>query len=587
MRFYLAVIILFSSHLLAANKQIQDKQTKNKSKVKYEIVIHGNKNIKDSQYLSALSIKVKSFYEFWKDDKNYIAQKAIPTIKNTIRLFLDSKGYYTAKIKVNKDQELVTVNVDEGKPVVVNRLEINSDFDIDKIVTFKKGSNFEASKFVSIKRNIKARLMKAGYCNYKLDTKAYVDLATKSASLKYQVRKGGLCYFGDTTITSKPENISDRVIKSRMQYKKGDVFNTEKIARSYNMLNQLDAFGSGAVTPAQKVGNIVPIEIGLSKKENLNVFRGGVGYDTSVGPRAQLFYERRNFLGNARKLTATLQESDKSKYAKLSLFSPAFLSIGGLSLDLFSSLGYGNYKYDTYEENKGYQNVKLGYQKDEISLYTGLAIENIDIKLRSVDPSIVAGNFLLLYPFMEFTYDARDSKINPKNGYYLSAYTEYGLDYKAGASNYLKFLLEGRYIKTFGDLTLASVGKVGVIDSISGQIPASKLFYAGGAYSNRAYGENEIGVTTSPTSTATIGGKTWLNLSAEADYKLYGDLYGAAFFDSTMINQTGYDFNGETINSVGLGIRYMTPIGPLKLDVAMNTEDKDQYGIQFQIGQSF
>ncbi len=572
-------LLLFSmSHAYA--------ETTPKESIKYEIKFKGNSDIETKEYLSALSIKSKSFYEFWKDDKNYISKVKVASIKSTLKSFLDSKGYYGAKVSVTSGT-VVKVSVDEGKPTIVKRLDVKSDFDISQIVTFQKGGKFQASKFISIKQNIKRALMKSGYCRYNLDTKAYVDLPTHSVSLKYSLSKGKLCRFGDTVITSKPKNISDKTILSRIQYKKGEVFSTEKVTRSFDMLNQLDAFDSGTLAPAEYDGYIVPMELGLSPKEKLNQFRGGIGYDTAVGLRAQLFYERRNFLGEARKLTLGFQHSDKSKYGEVSLFSPAFISIGDMSFDLFSKLGYSNYIYDTYEENKGYQNIKLGYQKDELSLFAGFAVENIDIKMRSVDPTIIDGNFLLFYPFAEFTYDARDSKINPKNGYFLSAYTEYGLDYKPGASNYLKFLLEGRYISSYGDLTLATVGKLGVIDSISGAIPASKLFYAGGAYSNRAYGEKELGTTTSSTTSASLGGKSWLNFSVEADYKLYNDIYGAVFLDSTMINKESYDFNGDMINSAGVGFRYLTPIGPVKLDIAANIDDIDIYSVQFQIGQSF
>ena len=572
-------LLLFSmSHVYA--------ETTPKESIKYEIHLKGNSGIETKEYLSALGIQSKSSYEFWKDDKNYISKVKVASIKSTLKSFLDSRGYYGAKISLQSGST-ITVSIHEGKPTIIKKLEIKSDFDIKEIVTFTKGGQFQASKFISIKHHIKKSLMKSGYCRYKLDTKAYVDLPTHSVSLKYSLSKGKLCRFGDTKITSKPDNISERTILSRIQYKKGEVFSTEKVTRSFDMLNQLDAFDSGTLAPGEYDSYIVPMELGLSPKEKLNQFRGGVGYDTAVGLRAQLFYERRNFLGEARKLTLGFQHSDKSKYGEISLFSPAFISIGDMSFDLFSKLGYSNYIYDTYKENKGYQNIKLGYQKDELSLFAGFAVENIDIKMRSADPTIIDGNFLLFYPFAEFTYDARDSKINPKNGYFLSAYTEYGLDYKPGASNYLKFLLEGRYISSFGDLTLATVGKLGVIDSISGNIPASKLFYAGGAYSNRAYGEKELGTTTSSTTSASLGGKSWFNLSIEADYKLYDDIYGALFLDSTMINKESYDFNGEMINSAGVGFRYITPIGPVKLDIAANIDDIDIYSVQFQIGQSF
>jgi len=279
--------------------------------------------------------------------------------------------------------------------------------------------------------------------------------------------------------------------------------------------------------------------------------------------------------------------SDTSKYGEMTLFSPALIALNGDYFDLYTEFGFAHNIYDAYDEDKGYLRGKLIYERDTITAALGLGLEYVDIAKTAAAPAIIEGNFLLLYPFASFVYDGRDSKVNPKNGYYFSAYTEYGLDYKPGASSYYKFLLEGRLIKTFGDLTLATVGKVGVLDELSNQVPASKLFYAGGAYSNRAYGEHDIGTILSPVVSSVLGGKTWLNFSVEADYPLYGDLSGALFFDSTMINSESYDFKGETINAAGLGLRYQTPVGPIKVDVGANVKDIDQYGISFQIGQSF
>jgi translocation and assembly module TamA len=77
------------------------------------------------------------------------------------------------------------------------------------------------------------------------------------------------------------------------------------------------------------------------------------------------------------------------------------------------------------------------------------------------------------------------------------------------------------------------------------------------------------------------------NLSLEIDYPVWGDLSVAAFTDNTMLNEDNYDFSGEIITSAGAGVRYMTPVGPFKFDVGMNVQDPSQYGISFQIGQSF
>jgi len=137
---------------------------------------------------------------------------------------------------------------------------------------------------------------------------------------------------------------------------------------------------------------------------------------------------------------------------------------------------------------------------------------------------------------------------------------------------------------------MAIVGKMGSIsmsDDSYGGIPESKKFFGGGAYSNRAYGFRELGIITSPTEYLTWGAMSMANLSLEFDYPVWGDLSAAVFTDNTMLTAESYDFSGEIITSAGVGVRYMTPVGPFKLDVGMNVSDPSQYGISFQIGQSF
>jgi len=134
---------------------------------------------------------------------------------------------------------------------------------------------------------------------------------------------------------------------------------------------------------------------------------------------------------------------------------------------------------------------------------------------------------------------------------------------------------------------MAAVAKAGIVDQTQNQVPESKLFFAGGAYSNRAYGYKRVGVIFSPTRYGIEGALTMANLSLEADYPIVGDIYGAVFTDNTMLTINSYDFTGPILSSAGVGVRYMTPIGPIKVDVAANVQDIKQYGIQFQIGQSF
>jgi translocation and assembly module TamA len=235
----------------------------------------------------------------------------------------------------------------------------------------------------------------------------------------------------------------------------------------------------------------------------------------------------------------------------------------------------------------------LKYESEYFKLIAGATMEAIEISRLDDNISILPDDsyntFLLAYPYIDVTYDGRDSKLNPKYGYFLRAYMEMGVPTDDASSLYLKSEIEARGIYTISNLTMAIVGKMGSIqleDERMG-VPESKKFFGGGAYSNRAYGFRELGVIVSPTEYKDWGALSMANLSLEIDYPVWGDLSVAAFTDNTMLNEDNYDFSGEIITSAGAGVRYMTPVGPFKFDVGMNVQDPSQYGISFQIGQSF
>jgi translocation and assembly module TamA len=294
-------------------------------------------------------------------------------------------------------------------------------------------------------------------------------------------------------------------------------------------------------------------------------------------------------MGNAKNISLGFVYSSIDKVVELSYFIPAFVKISDYYIDLTSKIGYSEFKYTGFKDEKAYGKVFLSYNDEKLSLNTGFSIENIDISLLQVDNihTIEAENFLPLYPFFNFVYDSRDSKFNPKNGYYIEGEVEYGLPYDDKASSYLKYSLEGRVIHSFKELTLAAVAKAGIVEQHQNETPESKLFFAGGVNSNRAYGYKRVGVIFSPTVYGISGGATMANLSLEANYPIYHNLYAAVFSDNTMLTEDEYDFNGDILSAVGLGVRYITPIGPIKLDLGMNVHDTSKHAIHFQIGQSF
>ena len=532
---------------------------------------------------------------FWQSDEgNYtIDRKLIPSLEMTLKQFYASEGFYTAKVTLQSSSSYLLVKIDEGLPVRVSEIKIESNYPIASLIPFKKGDIFRAKAFIASKNNIITQLINDGYCSYSLDTKAYVDIKKHTVSLVYLLDKGGVCRFGETTIKGL-EGIDAEIVRSRVVAKKGERFDPKKLKESYAGIYGLDAFDSVLIHTDRKFYNEVPVDIDVQMLTKPYHYEVGAGYDTFVGARVHGSLTKRNFLGNAQKVHLRASWSQKEQLLSAKLIKPDVFSLWDFPLDLGSSVGYSNLEYTGFQEKKGYLNTYLEHNEGRLKAKLGWAFENIDITLLSnlseneeLEQAVKAGNFVLFYPYLNLVYDKRDDPLNPKYGYYLRAYLEYGLPLTSDASAYLKTLFEGRYIDSFGDLTLAGVAKVGTIEKGIHDIPESKYFFAGGSYYNRAYGYNKLGVILSPTEDTIHGGSTLLNFSFEADYPIVGELYGALFSDNTMLTESSYDFSGEYVQSVGVGVRYMTPIGPFKLDVGWNIYDRSIYGISFQIGQSF
>ncbi len=554
----------------------------------YELVIEGLQHLDKGEMAKALGVKEHSLFNFL-ESKELLPEEFVDNISETLKGYLENKGYFDAKFTIKKESERIVISIIEGEPIRVRSIDISSDIDLKNIVDWKRGDIFAAKRFEKIKDSINNLLLEEGYCRADVTTKAYVDLKMHSAKLLYKIKRGKLCYFAKPQIIHKPDDIDEKVILSRLKYYPGDRFNIHKIEESYNSLNSLNLFANIQIKDNLQDSNstLVTTKISLDKKEKLRHYMLSLGYDTDVGLRVKGSWQKRNFLGNAKKITVESEVSKKYKKLESTLFVPAFFSYNNLYSDLYMVAGASKETRDAYKEKKLYLNSYLESYYENFTLKKGLGLEILNIKLLQDYPGKIGGRFNLFYPYLNLRYDTRDSKIDPKNGMYINLYGEFGVSNRGDAVTYVKYLAELRAIKTVNNITFSAVGKIGAIHELSGHLPASKLFYGGGLFSNRAYGKNQIGYLITDRSFSPLGGKSFLNLQLESNFKLYKKLYGAIFFDSTIISPNEYQFNGARIDTLGFGLRYKTPIGPVKVDIGFNTHKAKDYAISIMLGQSF
>ena len=545
-----------------------------------------NGEFKSSELYTALGIQTPSWYQFWKEKTPLINIKIIPSLHESLEYFYKSEGFYHARVEKIETNSSVIFEIDEGKSIHITSITIESDEDIDNLISYKKGDRFRTLEFTGIKKEIKNKLLEKGYCNYALDTKARIDIEKDSVEIIYNLKKNKPCKFGKIDI-STPKNIKEKIVRSRLLFKEGDRYSLEKVNRTYSMISGLEAF-DGIQLDFDKESNTINTGISLREKEKKTRIEFGIGYETNIGPRGVLHYEKRNFIGGAKKISFDFKYSDKEKFVTNSIYWPAFLKVpikGYYYLDLKNDFTYSEIEFDKFIERKYSNILHLLKDYDWYSVDFGLGYEKIGIKKTGEICGVSDGDFNLFFPFAKINIDLRDSKINPQNGFYLSQYLETGLEILKDSSTYTKAITEARVIQTLGDYTFAAKGKIGLIEEYENDLPESKLFYAGGAFSNRGYSYNSLGAFDAQCDN--IGGKTLIDTTLEMSHPLYKKIDGALFFDSTLLSKQSHRFSIDFVHSIGAGLRYISPIGPVKLDMGMDIENKSQYAIHFQIGQSF
>ena len=554
-----------------------------------KVVFNGNKALSTKYLEENLNILVeKSWYEFYKDDSPKIDKAVIKPLSDSLINLYKSEGFYKVRVSSYNNDDNITFMIEENRPLVINDINITMPKKYRELIDFKIGDRFVVNTFMKIRKNLRKQLSNDGYCNAELTTKAYIDLKKYSCYLIYKLKKNKKCKFGKIEVETQSD-IPKKVILSRLYYRTGDDYSSKILLRSYETILGLDVFDTINIKQ-ENFGDRINTKIITTKKQTLIKRMIGVGYETKYGPRVIFGWERRNFKGGARKLSFETKYSKNEQYAKNTFFFPSFIKepFWHRYIDLKNDFIVSKTKYDRFDETKVSDRLHFLKDIEFISIDGGISYERI--KIFKTDPNgnrISDGDFTLLSPYIKAIIDSRDSKVDPKNGIYISGYFESGLTYLASSTSYSKMILEGRAIKTILGFTIAAKAKVGMIKEFEKHLPESKLFFAGGAYSNRAYGYNRLGAFDSDNSSEEVGAKTLVDNSLEISHHLWEKLSWALFWDATMLSSKEANFDLEFKHSYGFGLRYKTAIGPVKIDYGIDSKDSSIRAIHFQIGQSF
>jgi len=542
------------------------------------LYFQGNGHVTSRDLYDTLGLRLPYAIEVWENhptlDSAAVSQSVI-----ALTSYYRSRGYFESKVSVQETNSSVTFVIQENEPITIADIKINSILELESVVALKPDDLFDQENFTASKTKIKKRYGDHGYCNAEFNSKAWVDIQTHKAYLLFEATPNEPCTFGPISVTSTP-NIDPKLTASMLRFDEGDPYNLSTIQESYEALYAQEAISRVTINDNDRNGSIVPVAVSIEETEKPIRFTAGLGYSSDQGIGALMGIKHRNFLGDLKTLSLDARFSEIKQEASGTLSVPLHnrASVHG-------EVGYVDELFDGYRSKSVFEKLTLKYQDKPSSALVGLLF-NEENTYQSTNVEAFPNNHLfILSPLGEVNIDTRDKPLDPKKGYWVNAKAQGSLLNEYSDATYFKTLLSGAYLESVGEGVIGTRLKWGTLRTYEGQTPPSYRFYAGGMNSNRAYTYRNLGPKDSGGNS--LGFNALLEGSVEYRFPIYSQIRGILFSDVTVGSNNYIPDYSQPYWAVGTGLRYVTPIGPIALDVGVDPDDTTQYAIHFRVGELF
>jgi outer membrane protein assembly complex protein YaeT len=583
-------------------------------------------------------------------EKRYFSREQFEADLKRIVAFYRDRGFPDARVstfdvKLSPDQSSVdiVIRISEGEPMRVERIELIG-FDVlperprrflEARLPLKAGQPADRALLQSTRETALDRLKDNGYPYATVRMTETAGSNEHSRNVQLIAEPGILAQYGPIEITGN-SSVADDVVRRQLTFRPGEIYRQSRLLESQRKLYALEVFEFANVQPVREGGEQpqqLPTRITVTegKHRKLNL---GVGYGTEERARVQADWRHVNFFGGARTAGvlgrySSLDRGVKVNFTEPYLFSPRYtFSLGGqywhndepaFKLDnvggritvtrQFTRTGATGFR--TRATNTLSFTYANEWERSEVSNETlqDLSLRDELIAL-GIDPRSGESRGQRSAISIDAGRNTTGNILDARRGYVAALHLEQAGRWLAGDYNYYEITAEGRYYRTVaGRAVVALRGRIGSIDPINHQItgddeaalqigvPFHKRYFLGGATNLRGWGRFDV----SPLSGAglPIGGHAFMDFSAEVRVPLWGKLGGVLFVDGGNVWTKPWDFNTNDLRyDVGPGLRYNTPIGPIRADfgyqlnpipgLLVNGEpERRQYRVHFSIGQAF
>jgi outer membrane protein insertion porin family len=601
-----------------------------------QITIIGNKDFSDRELRDLMALNTPGWFSWYTKADQYSKQKLSGDIES-IRSFYQNRGYLemqveSTQLSITPDKKdiYITINIVEGDKYKVSDIKLEGDVfgreaELSSLLLLKKGDTYNAARLTESTKRISERMGNFGYAFANVNANPQLDKEKKEVAFTVFVDPGKRVYVRRINLAGNTRT-RDEVIRREFRQFESSWYDGEKIKISRDRVDHLGYFKDVTIdTPEVPTStDQVDVNLTVTEKPTGNILLGA-GYSSAERLTLTGQIQQVNAFGSGDTIGLDINTSKQNRTIAVSHIDPYFTDYGvSRSLDVYlrtSLPPIGSFGYYKIQSSGG--TIRFGVPFSEVdTVFFGLGVERTKVNTYSNSPlrylSYVASfgqSSVPDVPAADFKdpaspyfgigsatntaiplsaawqRDSRDSVLTPSIGRYQRANVELAA---IGDFKYYRAIYQYQYFKpVYRSVVFAMNGEFDYGHGLGGKpYPLFKNFYAGGIGSVRGFETSSLGSRDYQGNS--LGGASRLIGNVELQVPFSGTDKSLRFFtflDVGNVFDEGQKIRAQDLRaSAGIGISWISPVGPLKLSFgkALNAKPEDKKKtFEFQLGSGF
>lgn len=541
----------------------------------YAIRFSGNQVVSSGRLKNGMKTKENGLFQ--KSDFN---DKSFQEDLKQIPQLYREKGYLRALVKEaslqwNDDQSkvLIAIGIEEGQETLVSQafFEGNVFFDskyLGRKIKQKEGRVFKPLLFQADQDRLRELYLKEGFPYARVESALSWDTEKSGLSIIHRIEEGPRVRVGKILVVGNSLTREESVQKA-LSLHEGDYYIQQKVLDSAANLRRLGAFASANIDTLglETKESVVPL---LVKVEENNRYVSSLAgsFDTYEHFSGELTLTNQNIFGFAKRGNLKIKGGERLQRGEINFIDPR---LAGTNLELITT------GFTQYEDDIAFNALQAGGGFSLLHQWTPnlMLLGRMNLTqtyITDEDGTASKRDNTLSEIGFSTTYDTRDYFADPKRGLFVLGSTDLATTIFGEQSSFMKLRTWFGDYRTptslgfLGRWTLANNLRFeGIKNLTDGAIPIQQLLFVGGDYTVRGFSQDQLGpkgATGDPT-----GGQLSLVHNVELLCRLYGNFKAVAFLDSGTLTDTVGAIDLDSLrHAAGLGLRYITPLGPIRLD---------------------